>query len=99
MGYMRLSAHPSERVPLPRRTRPTRSAQAGERAAQRSARKAGIVQAPMRIAIIADTHLPRGSRALPATFVEQLRAADLIVHAGDFVARSAYDEVVALGSP
>jgi uncharacterized protein len=53
----------------------------------------------MRIAIIADTHLPRGSRALSATFVEQLRAADLIVHAGDFVARSAYDEVVALGSP
>jgi putative phosphoesterase len=53
----------------------------------------------MVVAIIADTHLPRGSRALPATFVEQLRAANLIVHAGDFVARSAYDEVVALGPP
>jgi uncharacterized protein len=53
----------------------------------------------MVVAIIADTHLPRGSRALPEAFLERLRAADLIVHAGDFVARSAYDEVVALGPP
>jgi uncharacterized protein len=53
----------------------------------------------MRLAIIADTHLPRGSRALPEAFVARLSAADLIVHAGDFVARSAYDEVVALGPP
>jgi uncharacterized protein len=52
-----------------------------------------------RLAIIADTHLPRGSRALPASCVYRLRAADLIVHAGDFVARAAYDELVALGSP
>jgi putative phosphoesterase len=53
----------------------------------------------MRLAIIADTHLPRGSRVLPDACVELLRAADLIVHAGDFVARSAYDELVALGPP
>jgi putative phosphoesterase len=51
----------------------------------------------MTIAIIADTHLPRGSRALPEACVERLRAADLIVHAGDFVARSVYEELVALG--
>jgi putative phosphoesterase len=50
-------------------------------------------------AIIADTHLPRGSRALPESFVERLRSADLIVHAGDFVARSAHDELEALGPP
>jgi uncharacterized protein len=36
------------------------------------------------IAIISDTHVPRGARALPAACVERLRAADLIVHAGDF---------------
>ena len=53
----------------------------------------------MRLAIVADTHLPRGSRALPDACVTLLRAADLIVHAGDFVARSAYDELVALGPP
>jgi predicted phosphodiesterase len=37
----------------------------------------------LRLAIISDTHLPRGSRALPGACVERLRAADLILHAGD----------------
>ncbi len=37
----------------------------------------------MEIAIISDTHLPRGSRTLPAACVERLRTADLIIHAGD----------------
>jgi putative phosphoesterase len=36
------------------------------------------------IAIISDTHLPRGSRTLPEACVQRLNAADLIVHAGDF---------------
>jgi putative phosphoesterase len=36
------------------------------------------------IAIVADTHLPRGKRRLPQSCVERLRGADLIVHAGDF---------------
>jgi putative phosphoesterase len=35
------------------------------------------------IAIISDTHLPRGNRALPTGCVSRLRAANLIVHAGD----------------
>ena len=38
----------------------------------------------MEIAIISDTHLPRGSRTLPGACVDRLVAADLIVHAGDF---------------
>lgn len=38
----------------------------------------------MRLAIIADTHMPRGRRRLPERCLEELRAADLIVHAGDF---------------
>jgi uncharacterized protein len=37
------------------------------------------------VAIISDTHLPRGRRALPVACVERLRAADLILHAGDFI--------------
>jgi uncharacterized protein len=37
------------------------------------------------LAIVSDTHLPRGARELPAACVERLRAADLILHAGDFV--------------
>jgi predicted phosphodiesterase len=35
------------------------------------------------IAIISDTHMPKGWRRLPQGCVERLRAADLIVHAGD----------------
>ncbi|HEX3978796.1 MAG TPA: metallophosphoesterase family protein [Solirubrobacteraceae bacterium] len=38
----------------------------------------------MEIAIISDTHLPRGARALPDACVQRLKAADLIIHAGDF---------------
>jgi putative phosphoesterase len=35
------------------------------------------------IAIISDTHMPRGGRRLPDVCVARLRRADLIVHAGD----------------
>jgi hypothetical protein len=35
------------------------------------------------IAIVSDTHLPKGSRRLPEACLERLRAADAIVHAGD----------------
>jgi putative phosphoesterase len=37
----------------------------------------------MHIAIISDTHMPRGKRRLPAACLERLTAADLIIHAGD----------------
>jgi putative phosphoesterase len=53
----------------------------------------------VRIAVIADTHLPKGARALPAGCVERLRAADLIVHAGDLTGASFLDELAALGPP
>jgi putative phosphoesterase len=53
----------------------------------------------MRLAIISDTHMPRGSRALPAACVERLREADAILHAGDFMAVSVLDEISALGPP
>jgi putative phosphoesterase len=51
------------------------------------------------LAIISDTHLPRGRRALPAACVERLRRADLILHAGDFVAIEVLRELEALGPP
>jgi hypothetical protein len=53
----------------------------------------------MRLAIISDTHLPRGTRALPEACVARLRAADLILHAGDFTAPSVLAELEALGPP
>jgi putative phosphoesterase len=51
----------------------------------------------MRIAVLSDTHLPRGSRTLPPACVEQLKSADLIVHAGDFIALDVLRELEALG--
>jgi uncharacterized protein len=53
----------------------------------------------MRLAIISDTHLPRGSRALPEACVARLRAADLILHAGDFIALPVLEDLEALGPP
>lgn len=47
----------------------------------------------MQLAIVADTHMPKGARALPADCVAALRAADLIVHAGDFVRAEVLDEL------
>ena len=37
----------------------------------------------MQIAIISDTHLPRGARRLPPDCLERLASAEKIVHAGD----------------
>lgn len=53
----------------------------------------------MRIAVVSDTHLPKGSRTLPPGCVERLRAADLILHAGDLVAVWFLEELRALGPP
>ena len=53
----------------------------------------------MLVAVIADTHMPRGGRRLPTACVERLRAADLILHAGDVVAEEVFDELRALGPP
>jgi putative phosphoesterase len=48
-------------------------------------------------ALISDTHLPRGRRVLPPTCVATLRAADLIVHAGDFSELSVLEELRSFG--
>ena len=42
----------------------------------------------MLIAVLADTHMPRGERALPVACVRVLKRADLILHAGDLFALS-----------
>jgi hypothetical protein len=53
----------------------------------------------MRLAIISDTHLPRGTRVLPEACVARLRSADLILHAGDFVELGVLEALEALGPP
>ncbi len=53
----------------------------------------------MRIALISDTHMPRGTRAVPPACVEAMEVADLIVHAGDLSAVSVLDWLSSLGPP
>jgi putative phosphoesterase len=53
----------------------------------------------MLIAVISDTHLPRGARRLPEACVERIAAADLLLHAGDFSTIDVLRELEALGPP
>jgi len=43
------------------------------------------------VAIVADTHMPKGARELPPRCVELLEQAELIVHAGDFSGEQVLD--------
>ncbi|HWD64280.1 MAG TPA: metallophosphoesterase family protein [Solirubrobacteraceae bacterium] len=47
----------------------------------------------MRLAIIADTHMPRGARRLPEACVRHLRDADLIIHAGDLIGEAVLEQL------
>jgi putative phosphoesterase len=53
----------------------------------------------MLIAIISDTHMPRGARRLPDACVERIAAADLLLHAGDFMTLAVFRELEAIGPP
>ena len=50
----------------------------------------------MVLAVISDTHMPRGNRRLP---IEHLQGKDAIVHAGDLMERSVLEALQALGPP
>jgi putative phosphoesterase len=65
-------------------------------AAGRSGRRALTLA---RVAVISDTHLPRGARRLPDECLRLLRAADLILHGGDFVSAEFLAELGSLGPP
>ena len=53
----------------------------------------------MLVAVISDTHLPRGSRRIPDACLATLRASNLILHAGDFTYPEVLEELEALGPP
>jgi uncharacterized protein len=50
-----------------------------------------------RIAVIADTHLPRGRRRVPERCLEMIGTADAVLHAGDFVTEDALAQIEAIG--
>ena len=47
----------------------------------------------MRVVVLADTHAPRRWRACPPRVAEQLRGADLILHAGDVCTAAVLEEL------
>ena len=53
----------------------------------------------MRLAVISDTHLPRGRRAIPEACLERLHGADAILHAGDFTSHAVLRELEEMGKP
>jgi putative phosphoesterase len=53
----------------------------------------------VRIAIVSDTHMPRGERRVPDACADTMAAADLIVHAGDFSGAEVLDWLESLGPP
>ena len=53
----------------------------------------------MLIAVISDTHMPRGGRRLPDGCVERIASADLLLHAGDLMTVDVLRELEAIGPP
>jgi putative phosphoesterase len=57
--------------------------------------RAGHHDGPVRVLLLADTHLPARARDLPGVVWDQVEAADLVVHAGDWVTPALLDELAA----
>lgn len=53
----------------------------------------------LRLAILSDTHLPRGDRAIPPACLERCREADAILHAGDLIDVEVLELLRSLGPP
>ncbi|GAA5149444.1 metallophosphoesterase [Nocardioides marinquilinus] len=47
----------------------------------------------VRVLLLADTHLPKRARDLPAEVWEQVEVADVVVHAGDWVEEATLDRL------
>lgn len=54
---------------------------------------------PMVIAVISDTHMPRGGRRIPTACVDRIRGADLVIHAGDIATPAVLQEIEGIGPP
>jgi putative phosphoesterase len=50
---------------------------------------------PVRLVLLADTHVPRRARDLPMTVWDQVAQADVVFHAGDWVSTELLDSVAA----
>jgi uncharacterized protein len=61
------------------------------------AAEAGRGRGSVVVAVVSDTHLPRGSRRMPPACVERLKRADLILHAGDLITLAVLGELQSYG--
>jgi uncharacterized protein len=66
---------------------------------RRATSRAQAPQPPMLLAVISDTHLPRGRRRIPDACLDRLAKADAILHAGDFTSPEALRAIEAIGPP
>ena len=53
----------------------------------------------LQIAVIADTHMPRGDRRLPPGCLQAIEESDLVLHAGDFAGEEVFEELAGIGPP
>jgi putative phosphoesterase len=53
----------------------------------------------VRIAVISDTHLPKGRRRLPEDCVARIAEAELVLHGGDVMTLDVLREIEAIGPP
>jgi uncharacterized protein len=51
------------------------------------------VSTGLRLLLLADTHVPRRAKALPARVWDEVEAADVVIHAGDWVVPGLLDEL------
>lgn len=47
----------------------------------------------MRILVISDTHMPRVAHDFPPEIYEEIKNADMVIHAGDFVEKEIFDKL------
>src|SRR6185437_5045022 len=52
-----------------------------------------VQDGPVRLLLIADTHVPRRARDLPAQVWDEVAGADVVIHAGDWVAPELLDKL------
>lgn len=48
----------------------------------------------MRILVISDTHIPRVVQDLPAELYDQMKRADMVMHAGDFIDEAVLEKIM-----
>jgi uncharacterized protein len=48
----------------------------------------------MKIVVLSDTHLPKRTKGLPKRLIDELKDADLIIHAGDWQSIDVYNELL-----